>query len=75
MKMMGTRYVLNRIRAAVDGRLVLMKGVEVAASYAIPACRPYRDLDILTPDPQAAHAALRRARQRRGICFCRGPSR
>jgi hypothetical protein len=40
---------------------VLMKGPEVAARYPDPALRPFRDLDLLVPDAERAHAALLRA--------------
>jgi hypothetical protein len=60
------RYVsvprlLGLIRSAVDAPLILMKGPEVAASYPHPECRPFGDLDILTPDADATFLALRRA--------------
>jgi putative nucleotidyltransferase-like protein len=51
-------YLLGRVRAAVDGPLVLMKGPEVAASYPQPQTRLFKDLDILTPDVDAAYRAL-----------------
>jgi hypothetical protein len=60
------RYVsvprlLGLIRSAVDVPLILMKGPEVAGSYPHPECRPFGDLDILTPDADATFLALRRA--------------
>lgn len=58
MRGMAVPQVLRRIRAAVDHPLVLMKGPEAAASYAVPACRPFVDLDILTSDAAAAYDAL-----------------
>ena len=53
--------VLERIRAALSGPIVLLKGPELAVLYPDPALRIYQDLDILVPDAQAAHAALRDA--------------
>jgi hypothetical protein len=53
--------LLGLLRSAVDAPLVLMKGPEVAASYRYPECRPFGDLDILTPDADATFLALRRA--------------
>lgn len=50
--------VLERLRAACAGPLVLMKGPELAASYPDAALRPYRDVDILTPDPEAVQRSL-----------------
>lgn len=51
-------FLLRRIRATVDGPLVVMKGPEVATAYPDPGCRPFRDLDLLTPCADDAHAAL-----------------
>jgi hypothetical protein len=50
--------VLRRARAAYAGRLMLMKGPEVAASYPEPRTRPYTDLDLLAEDPAGAQQAL-----------------
>lgn len=58
---MAARDVLRRIRAEYGGRLLLMKGPEVAARYPDPALRPYRDLDLLVDDAPAAHRALQAA--------------
>src|SRR3954452_1896596 len=38
--------VLARVREAVDGPMLLMRGPEAAASWARPHCRPFKDLDI-----------------------------
>jgi Uncharacterised nucleotidyltransferase len=46
--------VLRRALAAVKGRVVLMKGPEVAEHYEDPLTRPYRDLDVLVEDADAA---------------------
>lgn len=58
LRLVAVPFVLGRVRAAVDGPLVLMKGPEAARSYAHPGCRPFKDLDILTVDAEAAQAAL-----------------
>jgi hypothetical protein len=50
--------VLERVRAAVDGELVLLKGPEVGCEYPNPVARPFVDLDLLTPDPTSAQRAL-----------------
>jgi hypothetical protein len=50
--------VLRRARAAYDGPLVLVKGPETGCDYPAPATRPFRDLDLLTDDAEAAQAAL-----------------
>jgi Uncharacterised nucleotidyltransferase len=55
---LGTPPALQRIRAAYDGDLLLLKGPEVAVTYPDPVLRPYRDLDLLASDPGAAQRAL-----------------
>lgn len=50
--------LLRRVRAAVDGPLMLMKGPEVAALYPDALQRPCVDLDLLAADPHDAHRAL-----------------
>jgi hypothetical protein len=50
--------VLERIRAACDGPILLVKGPEAAASYPDPSVRPFRDLDLLVPDAAAVQSAL-----------------
>lgn len=50
--------VLEAVRAAVDGPVLLMKGPAVAARYPEPATRPFIDIDLLVPDARTAHAAL-----------------
>jgi Uncharacterised nucleotidyltransferase len=50
--------VLRRVRGAYGGRLMLMKGPEVAASYPEPRTRPYSDIDLLADDPAGAQRAL-----------------
>jgi len=58
IRTLGVPVLLERVRAAYDGTLVLMKGPEAAALYPDPALRPYCDLDFLGDDPEAARAAL-----------------
>ena len=50
--------LLRRIRALVDGPVVVIKGIEVACHYGFVGGRPYGDLDILVPDAQAVMGAL-----------------
>jgi hypothetical protein len=50
--------VLTRVREAVDGELLLLKGPEVAARYPDPALRGFGDLDLLVRDPAGVHEAL-----------------
>jgi Uncharacterised nucleotidyltransferase len=61
VRSVSVRQLLTMIRSAVDHPLVLMKGPEVAECYQFPQCRPFGDLDIVTPDVDAAFAALVRA--------------
>ncbi len=50
--------LLEQVRAAYDGPLLLLKGPEVAARYPDPTLRPFSDLDLLVTDAAAAQAAL-----------------
>jgi hypothetical protein len=50
--------LLQRARRAYDGRLVLVKGPEVALDYPGPGLRPFGDIDLLVEDAGAAQAAL-----------------
>ena len=50
--------VLQRALAAVNGRVVLMKGPEVAEYYEDSLMRPYRDIDLLVEDAEAAWNAM-----------------
>ena len=52
--------LVQRIRDAVEGELVLLKGPEVAARYP-PGGRRFSDVDVLVRDADAAQAALMRA--------------
>jgi len=50
--------LLERACAAYDGKLMLMKGAEVAAHYRHPSDRYFCDLDLLADDASAAQRAL-----------------
>ena len=50
--------LLERVRAVVDGPLVLLKGPEVAARYPGPALRPFGDIDLLVENPVDVQRAL-----------------
>jgi hypothetical protein len=50
--------VLKQVRAAYGGRIMLLKGPEVAAHYPNPSLRPLRDLDLLVADADDAQSAL-----------------
>jgi len=58
MLAMAAPGLLRRARAACDGRLMLMKGPEVACRYPDPAARYFGDLDLLSDDPRATQRAL-----------------
>jgi hypothetical protein len=53
--------VLERVRSAISGPVVLLKGPELAARYPSPVLRPFGDLDLLVADPASAHRALHAA--------------
>ena len=59
--------LLERVRAAVDGPLMLIKGLEVASLYPEPSLRPFADVDLLAAHPDAGvpGAARRRVRAHR----------
>jgi Uncharacterised nucleotidyltransferase len=50
--------LLAQIRESCDGRILLMKGAEVALTYPDAALRPYRDVDILVDDAPAVQRSL-----------------
>ena len=50
--------VLEEIRAACDGPILLLKGPEVGAYYPDPALRPATDIDLLVEDPDTVQARL-----------------
>jgi hypothetical protein len=50
--------VLERVRAALDGPILLLKGPEVATRYPDPAARTFADIDVLVQDAGLAHRSL-----------------
>jgi hypothetical protein len=50
--------VLERVRAAYDGPVIVLKGPEVAARYPDPAMRGFGDLDVLVRSAEEAQHAL-----------------
>lgn len=58
VRVMLARFLLEKARSAYGGPLLLMKGPEVAAHYPVALDRPFRDLDLLVEDPEAAQRAL-----------------
>ena len=49
---------LRLVREAVDGEVMVFKGLAVAVHYPSPGLRPFNDIDILVTDPDAAFASL-----------------
>jgi hypothetical protein len=52
------RQILVRAREAYDGRIAVLKGLEVAARYPAEGLRPSVDLDILVDDADEAQRAM-----------------
>jgi hypothetical protein len=50
--------LLQRARAAYGGSLMVVKGPEVALRYPDTVLRPFKDVDVLADDAEAAHHAL-----------------
>ena len=55
---LAAELALERARAAYDGTLVLIKGLEAALRYPSPTLRPFRDVDLLVDRPWEAQRAL-----------------
>ena len=55
---LATPAIIERVRAECDGRLLVLKGPEIARRYPNPGLRPQHDLDLLVEDPAKAHRAL-----------------
>ena len=58
--------LLKRIRATVPGKIILLKGPELASYFPDPMLRPFVDIDILTPDAADTQARLLQAGFREG---------
>ena len=54
--------LLARVRDAYEGRIILLKGPEVALRYTDPARRGFIDLDLFVEDVALAAAAAHRQR-------------
>lgn len=61
LRVLAAESLLERIRGACDGPLILMKGYEVAARYPEPTQRPFTDIDLLVPEPERTFEALLRS--------------
>jgi hypothetical protein len=57
-RMLALTPFLERLRDASTEALLILKGPEIAFRYPDPALRPFTDVDILVPDPQAVHDEL-----------------
>ena len=55
---MAAQIVLEKARSAIEGPLVVFKGPVLAGLYPDPVLRPFRDVDLLVRDADAAQAAL-----------------
>jgi hypothetical protein len=60
-RVLAAPVVLERVRAACDGPLLLMKGYEVALRYQDPTLRPFSDIDLLASEPERAFRSLTNA--------------
>jgi hypothetical protein len=58
MRVLAVQSLLARVRAAVDGPLMLIKGYETALRYPDPTMRPFSDIDLVVPDPPRVFRAL-----------------
>lgn len=56
--LLAAAVALERARAAYDGTMLLMKGLEIAERYPNRTLRPLRDVDVLVDRPDRAQRAL-----------------
>lgn len=62
--------VLEAVRSACPGPVMLVKGPSAAALFPDPSLRPFVDIDLLVPDARATQAALLAA----GFRLCGDPA-
>jgi hypothetical protein len=55
---MAAPVLMAKVRAALDGPMLVMKGVEVARHYPDPSLRSYGDLDLVVPDAERSQRQL-----------------
>jgi hypothetical protein len=55
---MAAPVLMAKVRAALDGPMLLIKGAQVARHYPDPALRSYGDLDLLVPDAERSQRQL-----------------
>jgi hypothetical protein len=58
LRTLAAPALLARVVAAIDAPLIVVKGPEAAAYYPDAALRPYKDVDVIVADAQAAQRAL-----------------
>lgn len=58
---LAVQPLLERVRAAVDGPILVIKGPEAGAAYPKPGLRPFGDIDLLVEDAERARLELLRA--------------
>ena len=58
LRLLTAPLVLERLRHGYDGRIVVLKGVEVGVHYPDPAMRAFGDIDVLVDDAAEAQRAL-----------------
>jgi hypothetical protein len=58
LRLLTAPLVLERLREAYDGRVVVLKGLEVGMHYPDPALRAFGDIDVLVDDASKAQRAL-----------------
>jgi hypothetical protein len=58
MAALTIELLLQRVRDACDGTVIVLKGPEVAALYPDPLMRGFIDLDLLVADPELEQARL-----------------
>lgn len=55
---MAAPVLTAKVRRALDGPMLIMKGAEVAHHYPDPALRSYGDLDLVVPDAERSQRQL-----------------
>lgn len=58
LRLLTAPLVLERLRAAYDGRVVVFKGPEVGTHYPDPTLRAFGDIDVFVDDATEAQRAL-----------------
>jgi len=61
LRSLGAPLVLQRVREAAGGPLILVKGPELARRYPRPRVRPFGDVDLIVEDADRTQSELLRA--------------